>query len=136
MLTSLATGTRNLLMQILVLPSLVVVGLYFMQAVQSVQSQVALSTTEAEYIAMFMALRDVIPIMNLLDELRAKDFQVVCTNLTSIAKSLKTIQVLWSMHAFPIYVQGPSISMYAIIIFVNMYTKVSSRSFPLILKLK
>jgi hypothetical protein len=43
------------------------------------QSQVALSTTEAEYIAMSMALRDVIPIMNLLDELKTNDFQVICT---------------------------------------------------------
>jgi len=43
------------------------------------QSQVALSTTEAEYIAMSMSLRDVIAIMNLLDELKAKDFQVICT---------------------------------------------------------
>ena len=32
------------------------------------QSQVALSTTEAEYIAMSMALRDVIPIMELMNE--------------------------------------------------------------------
>jgi hypothetical protein len=38
-----------------------------------------LSTTEAEYIAMSMALRDVIPIMNLLDELKTNDFQVICT---------------------------------------------------------
>ncbi|KAL7481313.1 hypothetical protein ACHAW6_008437 [Cyclotella cf. meneghiniana] len=34
------------------------------------QSQVALSTTEAEYIAISMALRDVIPVMELLDEIK------------------------------------------------------------------
>jgi hypothetical protein len=34
------------------------------------QSQVALSTTEAEYITMSMALRDVIPVTNLIDELK------------------------------------------------------------------
>jgi hypothetical protein len=43
------------------------------------QSQVALSTTEAEYIAMSQALRDVIPVMNLLQEMRERDFQVICT---------------------------------------------------------
>ncbi len=42
------------------------------------QSQVALSTTEAEYIAMSQALRDVIPVMNLLQEMRERDFQVIC----------------------------------------------------------
>ena len=44
------------------------------------QSQVALSTTEAEYIAMSMALRDVIPIMELLEEMQARHFQVICTH--------------------------------------------------------
>jgi hypothetical protein len=43
------------------------------------QSQVALSTTEAEYIAMSQALRDVIPVMGLLQEMRERKFQVICT---------------------------------------------------------
>jgi hypothetical protein len=43
------------------------------------QSQVALSTTEAEYIAMSQSLQDVIPVMNLLEEMREQDFQVICT---------------------------------------------------------
>jgi hypothetical protein len=38
----------------------------------------ALSTTKAEYIAMSQALRDVIPIMNLLQEMRDQNFKVVC----------------------------------------------------------
>jgi hypothetical protein len=42
------------------------------------QSQVALSTTEAEYIASSQALRDVIPVMNLLQEMREQKFQVIC----------------------------------------------------------
>ena len=42
------------------------------------QSQVALSTTKAEYIAMSQALRDVIPVMNLLQEMREREFQVIC----------------------------------------------------------
>ncbi len=43
------------------------------------QLQVALSTTEAEYIAMSQSLCDVIPVMNLLQEMREQEFQVVCT---------------------------------------------------------
>jgi hypothetical protein len=43
------------------------------------QSQVALSTTEAEYIAMSQSLHDIIPVMNLLQEIREQDFQVICT---------------------------------------------------------
>jgi hypothetical protein len=42
-------------------------------------SQVALSTTEAKYIAMSQSLCDVIQVMNLLEEMREKDFQVICT---------------------------------------------------------
>ena len=43
------------------------------------QSQVAMSTTEAEYIALSMSLRDVLPIMFLLKEMRERGFQVICT---------------------------------------------------------
>jgi hypothetical protein len=43
------------------------------------QSQVALSTTEVEYIAMSQALCDIIPIMGLLQEMREQDFKVLCT---------------------------------------------------------
>jgi hypothetical protein len=42
------------------------------------QSQIALSTTVAEYIAMSQALRDVIHVMNLLQEMRERKFKVVC----------------------------------------------------------
>jgi hypothetical protein len=42
--------------------------------------QVALSTTEAEYIAMSQSLRDVLPIMFLIQEMKEKGFQVVCTH--------------------------------------------------------
>ena len=45
----------------------------------TLQSQVALSTTDAEYITMSHALCDVIPIMNLLQKMRGRDFQVICT---------------------------------------------------------
>jgi hypothetical protein len=43
------------------------------------QSQVTLFTTEAEYIAMSQALRDLIPIMGLLKEMSKQDFKVLCT---------------------------------------------------------
>ncbi|KAL3776245.1 hypothetical protein ACHAWO_007818, partial [Cyclotella atomus] len=42
------------------------------------QTQVALSTTEAEYIALSTALQDVIPIMELMDEMRNRGHKVVC----------------------------------------------------------
>jgi hypothetical protein len=42
------------------------------------QSQIALSTTKAEYIAILQALRDVIPIMNLLQEMREQNLKVIC----------------------------------------------------------
>jgi len=42
------------------------------------QTQVALSTTEAEYIAVSMALRDVIPIMSLVHEVREHGFDILC----------------------------------------------------------
>eukprot|EP00804_Cyclotella_cryptica_P031159 CCRYP_011766-RB/>CCRYP_011766-RB protein AED:0.29 eAED:0.29 QI:0/-1/0/1/-1/0/1/0/154 len=42
-------------------------------------SQVALSTTEAEYIAMSMALRDVIPLMELIKEMMEPKFEIVNT---------------------------------------------------------
>ena len=44
------------------------------------QTQVALSTTEAEYIALSQSLRDVIPIMQLLDEMKSRGFEVICTS--------------------------------------------------------
>jgi hypothetical protein len=40
---------------------------------------VALSTTEAEYIALSTSLRDVIPIMELLKEMREKGHKVIHT---------------------------------------------------------
>jgi hypothetical protein len=42
------------------------------------QSQIALSTNKAKYIAMSQALPDVIPVTNLLQEMREQNFKVVC----------------------------------------------------------
>jgi hypothetical protein len=43
------------------------------------QSQTALSTTEAEYIAMSMALCEVIPIMDLIQEMKDRHILVICS---------------------------------------------------------
>ena len=42
-------------------------------------SQVALSTSEAKYIAMSQSLCDFIPVMNLLQEMREQNYEVICT---------------------------------------------------------
>ena len=42
-------------------------------------TQVTLSTTESEYVALSMSLRDVIPAMELVAEIKAKGFEVLCT---------------------------------------------------------
>jgi hypothetical protein len=43
------------------------------------QTQVALSTTEAEYSAMSQSLQNVLPIVFLIQEICKKGFQVICT---------------------------------------------------------
>jgi hypothetical protein len=43
------------------------------------QTQTALSTTEAEYIAMSMALCNVIPIMELTNEMKSHHIPIICT---------------------------------------------------------
>ncbi len=72
------------------------------------QSQVAFSTTEAEYIAMSQSLCDVIPVMSLLEEMRERDFQVICTKPHMYCKVFKTTQEFWNLQGFPSYVRGPS----------------------------
>jgi hypothetical protein len=58
------------------------------------QSQNVLSTTEAEYITMSQALRDIIPVMNLLQEMREHTSRWFVLNLMSTARCLKTMQEL------------------------------------------
>ena len=43
------------------------------------QTRVATSTTMAEYIALSSALRDVIPIMELMDELKDRGYELIST---------------------------------------------------------
>jgi hypothetical protein len=84
MQTSRVTGTKKLPLLTLVLPSHEAAGFVFYAGcpvcwASKLQSQVALSTTEAKYIAMPLSLRDVIPGMNLIVEMKEQDFQVICT---------------------------------------------------------
>ena len=74
---------------------------------------------------MSQALRDVIPVMNLIQEIREKGFEVVCTEpyVYDTAKFLKITQVLWNSQDFLNFALGQSISMYATIIFANMYAR-------------
>jgi hypothetical protein len=51
--------------------------------------QVALSTTKAKYIVMSQALRDILPIMFLIQEIKAKGFQVICTKPYVYCKDFK-----------------------------------------------
>jgi hypothetical protein len=85
------------------------------------QSQVALLTTEAEYIAMSQALCDIIPIMGLLQEMRSETLAYNVLNHIYTARFLKTILAPLNLQDFQNYAQGQSISMFAIIIFVSMY---------------
>ncbi len=95
------------------------------------QSQVAMYTTEAEYIAMSQALHDVIPIMGLLQETRKQDFKVLVPSPTFIAKSLKTTQAPLNWQGFPSFVLEPSTSTYVTINFVNMCRRDLSKYSPL-----
>jgi hypothetical protein len=57
------------------------------------QSQVAMSTTEAEYIPMSQSLRDVLPIMFLVNEIKTCGFTVISTIPNVFCMSLRTTQV-------------------------------------------
>ncbi len=81
---------------------------------------------------MSMALQDVIPVMNLIDELKTKGFQVICTQPYVYCKVLKNNSGALELARLPKLRQEPSISMFAIITFVNMNAKASSRSSQLI----
>ena len=77
-----ATGTALSHHTIQAQPNHAVVGWSFMPVAPSFglqQSQVAMSTTEAEYIAMSQSLHDVLPIMYLIEEIKSRGFQVIST---------------------------------------------------------
>lgn len=57
--------------------------------VSKLQTQVALSTTEAEYIALSKSLRDMIPVMELLKELKKKGFSIYSACPTVYCKAFE-----------------------------------------------
>ena len=60
------------------------------------QTQIALSTTEAECIALSQSLRETILVMELLKELKKKDLRHIAHPLKCTIKILKIIQALWN----------------------------------------
>jgi hypothetical protein len=82
-------------------------------------TRVALSTTEAEYIAMSQSLRDVLPIMFLVQEICKKGFQVISTSPMYTAKFLKTTPVRWNSKGFRSFALVPNTSTYVTITFTN-----------------
>ncbi|KAL7504574.1 hypothetical protein ACHAXN_003750 [Cyclotella atomus] len=87
------------------------------------QSQVALSTTEAEYIALSTALRDT--------KCAIAATKWCAKSQSSIARSSRTTLVPWNLLVCLNlnFGQGPSTSTCAIITFVSTFGRVSSRSF-------
>jgi hypothetical protein len=74
-------------------PSIVFYAGFLVCWASKLQSQVTLLTTEAEYIAMSQALRDIIPIMGLLQEMREQNLAYCVLNHTCTTRYLKTILV-------------------------------------------
>ncbi len=95
------------------------------------QSQVAMSTTEAQYIAMSQALRDVIPIMGLLHEIREQDFKVLCTKPYVYCKVFEDNSGAHKLAKLPKLCPRTSTSTYATIIFANMCGRGLSKKSPL-----
>jgi hypothetical protein len=65
------------------------------------QSQVELSTTKAEYIAMSQALKDIIPITGLLQEMGEQDFKVLCTKPYAYCKIFEDNSGALELARFP-----------------------------------
>jgi hypothetical protein len=91
------------------------------------QTQTSLSTTEAEYIAMSMALCNVISIMELIKEMKGHHIPVICSKPYVYCRCLKTTQMLWNLPGFPNFALAPSISMCATTIPASMSARDSSR---------
>ena len=81
---------------------------------------------------MSQALCDVVPIMELLQEMNDQEFKVLCADPQEYCKILKTILAPLSWLGFPSYTLGPNTSMYATITFVNMGARGSSK-YPLLI---
>ena len=59
------------------------------------QYQVELSTTESEYISMFMVLHDIIPLMEITKEMREHKFDMYCKVCEDNTRALKVSRLPW-----------------------------------------
>ena len=66
-----------------------------------IETITTLSTTEAEYVALSMSQREVIPLMGLLKEIKHKVLRYKLIPQAFIAKFLKTTVELWSWPGCP-----------------------------------
>ena len=93
------------------------------------QTQVALSITEAKYITVFVSqsLHDVIPIMQLLEEMKGQGFKLFAPSLMSTARPLRIILVLFNWLASQNSILEPNTSMCVIKIFAKQCKENFSR---------
>ena len=87
------------------------------------QSQVVRSTTKAEYIAMSMALCDVIPLMELIKEIRERNFNIINAQLYVYCKVFEDNSWAFELARIQDSAHVPSISTYAIIISGKTFEK-------------
>jgi hypothetical protein len=73
------------------------------------QSQIALSTTKAKYIAMSQALHEVIPILNLLQDMREQNFKVDCIEPYVYCKVFEDNTGVRELMRLGKHTQGPTI---------------------------
>jgi hypothetical protein len=126
----LATGIPRKLLQTLTLLVLAQATSFTMPA-SKMQTQIALSTTESEYIALSTALREVIPLMELIKELKAAGFEFgattptlhckvfednsACLEISNIHKMRpRTKHINVQYHHFRSYVNSGEISIFPI----------------------
>ncbi|KAL7475081.1 hypothetical protein ACHAW6_001013 [Cyclotella cf. meneghiniana] len=87
------------------------------------QSQVALSTTTAKFIAMSISLHEVIPLMELIKKSGSANLTFQIHGPTYTAKFVRKILAYWNLQYSQGSVHVLSISRYAIISFANTSEK-------------
>ena len=95
------------------------------------QTHAATSTSIAEYIALSLALRDIIPIMELLEEFASRGYNLISLEPKVYCKALKTTQEHWRLHAYPKCTLIPKQSMWFNIISVSIFILAKSLFIPL-----
>ena len=69
--------------------------------ISKLQSQIASSTTQAKYIALSMAMREVIPIKNLLNELKDKEYNTTKSSTKTHCKIFEDNSAALKMASTP-----------------------------------